>query len=69
MNTGAQRRLLTSSSVSCCSACGHGVHRLGGPSGNPLFNDWVYTGLMWSGVALCLARALSVREERARGWR
>jgi two-component system, cell cycle response regulator len=43
----------------------HGVHGLGGASDNHFFNDWLYTGLMWGGVGLCLARAISVREERA----
>ena len=42
----------------------HGVHGLGGPSDNPLFNNWIYYAVMWGGVGLCLARALSVREER-----
>jgi len=42
----------------------HGVHGLGGPSDSALFNNWIYTGLMWSGFAICLTRALSVREER-----
>ena len=43
----------------------HGVHGLGGASDNHFFNDWVYTAVMWGGVGLCLARAISVREERA----
>ena len=43
----------------------HGVHGLGGASDNHFFNDWVYTAVMWGGVALCLARAISVRRERA----
>jgi two-component system cell cycle response regulator len=43
----------------------HGVHGLGGASDNKLFNDWIYTAVMWGGVGLCLARAVSVREERA----
>ena len=40
------------------------MHGLGGASDNHFFNDWVYTAVMWGGVGLCLARAISVREER-----
>jgi two-component system, cell cycle response regulator len=44
----------------------HGLHGLlGGPGSAALFNDWVYNALMWGGVALCLARAVCVRAERA----
>ena len=42
----------------------HGVHGLGGPSDSVLFNDYVYTAVMWGGFGLCLARALSVSAAR-----
>ena len=66
MDPGAKHRRLLKVifAVLLAGLLAHGVHGLGGPSDNPLFNDWIYTGLMWGGVGLCLARALSVREER-----
>ena len=66
MDTGAHHRRLRTIifAVLGVGLLAHGVHGLGGPSANPLFNDWIYTALMWGGVGLCLARALSVREER-----
>ena len=66
MDTGAHHRrlLIIIFAVLGAGLLAHGVHGLGGPSANPLFNDWIYTALMWGGVGLCLARVLSVREER-----
>jgi diguanylate cyclase (GGDEF)-like protein len=43
----------------------HGVHSLTGAGNHTLFHDWVYNALMLAAVALCAARALSVRAERA----
>jgi two-component system cell cycle response regulator len=60
-----QRRLLTIVfAVLLAGLLAHGVHGLGGPSDSALFNDWIYTALMWAGAGLCLMRALSVHEER-----
>jgi two-component system cell cycle response regulator len=42
----------------------HGVHSATGAGNDALFADWIYNVLMWGAVALCLARALSVRAER-----
>jgi diguanylate cyclase (GGDEF)-like protein len=64
--TGDHRRpLKIAIGVLLLGVVAHGVHGLGGASDNHFFNDWLYTGLMWGGVGLCLARAISVREERA----
>ena len=50
----------------CCSACSPtACTASAAPSDNRFFNDWIYTAVMWGGVALCLARAISVRRERA----
>jgi two-component system, cell cycle response regulator len=66
MYTGAHRPLLRIvMAVLVLGLLAHGVHGLGGPSSNGLFNDWIYTAVMWGGVGLCLARAISVRAERA----
>ena len=66
MDTGAPHRrlLIVIFAVLGAGVLAHGVHGLGGPSDNPLFNNWIYYAVMWGGVGLCLARALSVREER-----
>ena len=42
----------------------HGLHAVTGIGSDALFADWVYTLLMWGGVALCAARPLKVRAER-----
>ena len=43
----------------------HGLHSLTGRGDDTLFHDWIYSLLMWSAVALCLARAVTHRTERA----
>ncbi len=43
----------------------HGLHSVTGIGSDTLFADWVFTLLMWGGVALCAARPFKVRAERA----
>jgi len=43
----------------------HGLHAVTGIGSDALFSTWIYTFLMWGGVALCAARPLKVRAERA----
>ncbi len=42
----------------------HGLHSATGIGSDALFADWIYTLLMWGGVALCAARPFKVRAER-----
>ena len=43
----------------------HGLHAVTGIGSDALFADWVFTLLMWGGVALCATRPFKVRAERA----
>src|SRR2546430_17482931 len=43
----------------------HVLLGLGGSGTSPLFDHWLYDGLMLGGALVCLARAVLVREERA----
>jgi hypothetical protein len=45
--------------LACVAAHGlHGMLGLGGDGLDPLFDDWIYNGVMVAAVAACLARAV-----------
>ncbi|HYH87979.1 MAG TPA: diguanylate cyclase [Solirubrobacteraceae bacterium] len=66
MRTGAAHRSLLRIviGVLALGVVAHGLNATTGIGSDVLFADWIYNLLMWGGVALCLARTLSVRAER-----
>ena len=67
VRTGAAKRSLLRIviGVLALGVVAHGLHSATGIGNDALFADWIYNLLMWGAVALCLARTLSVRAERA----